>query len=343
MLPPPSMPVVISRSALGRRVVVRFRRVGAALALAPDQPLSDALGELVGYDDDELTVQTRGGPVRIPIADVVLAKLVAADRAHILALEAVAARNWPAREQVELDGWLLRANDGWTSRANSVLPLGTPRRPVSAMIDDAASFYAQRQLPLQVQIALPVRGLLDAELAKRCWLVASPSLVMSKSLRATPTATERLATELPPGFSLVHEDSPGPRWQSGYHARDGQLSEAALALLSRPDLVTFLSARAVQSADSSDQALAIARATVEDGWVGLSALEVAPSARRQGLATALISELERWGVQHGARRAYLQIEAGNEAALALYTRLGYFEHHRYHYRVAPADGNGTVG
>jgi ribosomal protein S18 acetylase RimI-like enzyme len=32
----------------------------------------------------------------------------------------------------------------------------------------------------------------------------------------------------------------------------------------------------------------------------------------------------------------LQVASANEPALALYERLGFAEHHRYHYRLAPA-------
>ena len=46
--------------------------------------------------------------------------------------------------------------------------------------------------------------------------------------------------------------------------------------------------------------------------------------------------LFEWGQHRGASRCYLQVDAGNTEALAFYDRLGFIEHHRYHYRVAPA-------
>jgi GNAT superfamily N-acetyltransferase len=319
------MPVVIESSALGRRVVVRFRRRPPAHSLetiATAPPFSDAVGELIAHDGRRLTVATRSGPVDIPVEDVVVAKLVAPDRARILALEAIASRGWQAAEEVELDGWLLRANAGWTSRANSVLPLRTPHRPIEELIAAAGAFYAERSLPLRIQVALPARGLLDAELAKRCWPMATEALVLSKPL-STPIAPVRA------DLTLAHEGEPSPDWRSGYHARDGQLPEAALGLLRRHPQVTFLSAW------DEDRVVAIGRGTVEGDWLGVTALEVAEAARRSGAATALMAELERWGRDRGARQAYLQVEAANRGAQALYARLGYTEHHRYHYRQAP--------
>lgn len=54
----------------GMRVVVRYRLHGERFGH------SDALGELREIDEEALTVLTKRGPVRVPAADVVLAKRV---------------------------------------------------------------------------------------------------------------------------------------------------------------------------------------------------------------------------------------------------------------------------
>ena len=45
--------------------------------------------------------------------------------------------------------------------------------------------------------------------------------------------------------------------------------------------------------------------------------------------------LLRWAAGQGAASSYLQVRAGNPAALRLYDALGYVTHHPYCYR-APA-------
>ena len=82
--------------------------------------------------------------------------------------------------------------------------------------------------------------------------------------------------------------------------------------------------------------LAIARGSVDEGWIGVTAVEVDADQRRQGLATAVMRAILDWGRGHAARsRAYLQVAEDNTAALALYDRLGFARHHGYHYTLAP--------
>jgi ribosomal-protein-alanine N-acetyltransferase len=54
-------------------------------------------------------------------------------------------------------------------------------------------------------------------------------------------------------------------------------------------------------------------------------LAVAPSARRRGLATALVRHAVTLGRERGARRAVLEVRASNEAARRLYERMGFVQ------------------
>ena len=60
-----------------------------------------------------------------------------------------------------------------------------------------------------------------------------------------------------------------------------------------------------------------------------------------GHARRLILSALKWARQRGACRAWLQVEADNAAALALYRSLGFAEAYGYHYRRpagVPSDG-----
>jgi len=66
---------------------------------------------------------------------------------------------------------------------------------------------------------------------------------------------------------------------------------------------------------------------------------VSPSWRRRGLATWLLRLSLRRATLDGARRAVLEVRAGNEAARALYARLGFeaVGRRRDYYREPPED------
>jgi ribosomal-protein-alanine N-acetyltransferase len=52
---------------------------------------------------------------------------------------------------------------------------------------------------------------------------------------------------------------------------------------------------------------------------------VAPEARRQGVARAILDRVEAQGREQGARVAMLEVRRGNQPAIALYLSLGYRE------------------
>lgn len=50
---------------------------------------------------------------------------------------------------------------------------------------------------------------------------------------------------------------------------------------------------------------------------------VHPAYRRQGIATALLAELEAYGKAHDLTRITLEVRASNQKAIALYEQMGY--------------------
>src|SRR6266705_4661080 len=70
-------------------------------------------------------------------------------------LEAVAARGWRAPEEAPLGGWLLRAAEGFTGRANSALAVGDPGMPLAAATAKVSDWYRARGLPAMIATAFP--------------------------------------------------------------------------------------------------------------------------------------------------------------------------------------------
>ncbi|HEX9032843.1 MAG TPA: GNAT family N-acetyltransferase [Streptosporangiaceae bacterium] len=55
----------------------------------------------------------------------------------------------------------------------------------------------------------------------------------------------------------------------------------------------------------------------------VAGIAVHPSARRQGVAAALLTAAEQYAVERGAPKLSLRVLGSNEAAIALYERLGF--------------------
>jgi N-acetylglutamate synthase len=312
------MPRVVEPAWLGRRIVIRH-----AVDRGEDGRLrfTDVVGDLVALTENTATVHARTGLQHVPVAHVTGAKLVEPAAREILALEATCARGWRARDTEESHGWLLRADVGFIGRANSALPLRQLTVPLDAAVADAREWYAVRGLPLRLQVPLPARRLLDAELATRGWTATPDTHVLA-------TRLDMLLARASPGPDVQIVDAPDDAWVALF--RGGAMPPAARPLLTRHDRVGFAEIRCDRAT------VAIGRGAVDDGWLGVTAVEVIPAARRQGLATAIMHALGRWAVErHAASRSYLQVTADNHAGLGLYRRLGYWPHHVYRYRSDP--------
>lgn len=242
----------------------------------------------------------------------------------VATLERVAARGWPAEHTRWLGHWLLRANDGFTGRANSVLVLGEPDRPLDGALDAVRAWYADHGLPTRLSLPSPVADALGHELRRRGFVEAVDVHVMVADVASLPGAG---AT----GPPVTVRPRPSAGWRARYRDR-GAVPAAGWRLLERPDPVGFAE---IEADDGS--VVAIARGTVTDGWLAVTAVRVAPSHRRRGLAGRLLAALVDWGRGHGARAVYLQVTADNEAALGMYRRAGFVVHHDYRYLEAPAD------
>jgi N-acetylglutamate synthase len=311
------MPSVLQPSWVGRRVSVR--RV-----LDRDHDgrltLGDVVGDLLGLDAQTAVVETRKGLVEVPVGLITIARLVPASTADELALEAVAARGLRAADTQELGGWLLRADHGFTRRANSVLPLRAPGVPLDDALGAARAWYVERGLPLRLHVPVEARRLLDADLGERGWAPDYETHVMIARLDALPRDV--------PGPPVELAEQPDDRWLTVYRCGAG-VTDTGRTLLTRHDRVAFASLRA------DGRVVAVGRGAVDEDWLGVMAVEVEPEYRRRGLATAVMAGLARWGAAQGAKRSYLQVGVDNPAG-ALYERLGYWVHHDYRYRTDPS-------
>jgi N-acetylglutamate synthase len=291
-----------------------------------DGRLSDVVGVLVEARPDVLVLRRRDGSlVEMSRSAVTVMKSVPAAPRDVLALEEVAALGWPARDTRWLGRWLLRAAEGWTGRANSVLPLGDPGLPLDAALAEVTAWYGERDLRARFALPTPARELLGAALAERGWSSYNPTGVLTGDVGVT---LDRLPAGDP---RAVVEPHPSADWLSLYHYRgSSRLPAVARTVLAGARSPGFALVR-----HAGGRVLAIARGSVDEGWVGITAVEVAQTHRRQGLGTAVLRAILEWARDQGALSAYLQVADDNAPALTLYERYGFTRHHGYRYVLAP--------
>ncbi|WP_455568900.1 GNAT family N-acetyltransferase [Streptomyces luteogriseus] len=328
--------VRITAADVGKRVSVR----SLIEHEAPGEKFTDTVGVLTSWDNGVLLITRKSGEsVRIPESALVAGKTVPpaparrrGPAASYEELARVAARAWRPVESEWLGGWELRAASGFTRRANSVLPLGAPDAPLDEALEAVRRWYGERGLPAYVQTATGAEGtqeLLCAELERRGWVRE-----VTAGLWVGPLAP--IADEGDPA-GVVLSRRAGEGWLARYQRKG--VSEVALRVLESGPSVWFATVPG-ESADAPPAA--IGRCVVDGRWAGFAAVEVDPTLRRRGLATAVMAALARQALDEGASAAWLQVEADNAAARALYAGMGFAAHHAYHHYRAP-EGAAAAG
>jgi N-acetylglutamate synthase len=303
----------LSADDLGARVSVRYRLLTGA---------TDVIGDLDFLDADQLTIRrSDGSVVVIELSSVVAARVIGPSLLSARELEAVSGRSVPVPDEAWLGQWWLRAGVGLGARGNSVRPLGDPGVPFDDALAFAVAWYGSRGLVPAVRVI--TAGRVDEELGRRGWI---PDYQRSLQTATVASMRRRL---IGVQDEVLLAPQPSTAWLGRY--RDGTVPPtAAVALAAAPEVVF-----ATIEAASPGAAIAIGRATVEKPWVGFAAIEVEPASRRRGYSRAVLAALVSWAAERGATRAYLEVTADNQPAMALYASLGFTEHYRYTYRTPP--------
>lgn len=239
-------------------------------------------------------------------------------------LDELAANAWPAIVQQGLDGWRLRASDGVTRRANSVLSVG--RGPsCSGWLRDVEMFYRRRHLPLRFQVSPASPPELDSFLQEEGYRVDAETSVMAAT---TATVCERARGVM--HFSLRAHSSITARWLDAFMRIEGysedrrQVYEQILGALGPPVCFVLL--------HDGTKDVGVGMSVAECGWAGIFCVATDKQYRRQGVARQIMSALADWSQKQDARNLYLQVVATNAPAVTLYNRLAFSHLYFYHYR-----------
>jgi ribosomal protein S18 acetylase RimI-like enzyme len=233
-------------------------------------------------------------------------------------------------QQRWIDGWLVRFCAGKAKRARCINAVAPGRLPVADKLALCRRVYDEANLPLIVRITpMSQPPVLDTVLEAEGFRAFDDTRVMVHSdlsrIEREPLGADISLQRV--GHSafaqIVGQLRGSPLMQQQAHAQRLDLSPVPFE--------GWVLRRAGESA-----VLACGQTAAEADLVGLYDVFTASAMRNQGWARKLCAELLARAYENGARTAYLQVDAGNLAARAVYRRLRFADGYAYHYRT-PAD------
>jgi len=244
-------------------------------------------------------------------------------------MEEAAMNAWPALQTVLLDGWVLRFAGGYTKRANSInptYPSGPESEPdLAGRIATCEAIYANRNLPAIFRLtSFGAPAGLDDLLSARGYRVIDRTLVLRRPL----------ADSLPNPADDDLRDTPLEEWLDHYVAFSGAALDkrathaAMLRQIAGEPLFGLLR-------NPAGEPVACGLTVREGRLAGMFDIVTDRARRRRGFGRSLVIALLAWARARGAREAYLQVVATNEAAIGLYRALGFTDAYHYWYRVPP--------
>lgn len=234
-------------------------------------------------------------------------------------------------QQRWVDGWLLRFSPGKAKRARCVNAVAAGVRSTDVKLRECEEAFREAGLPLIVRITpFTQPATLDTTLAARGFVRVDDTRVMVRSsLNDLPPAAKPAdIDEVLAGAADYAQAVGGLRGSP-----DPQIEAHAQRLALSPVPYVGLVWR------RCGKVVACGQFAREGALAGLYDVFTAPASRGAGLARALCTQLLRQARDAGASAAYLQVDAANTAARAVYRRLGFADGYAYHYRCTDADVN----
>ncbi|HMA10199.1 MAG TPA: GNAT family N-acetyltransferase [Ramlibacter sp.] len=211
----------------------------------------------------------------------------------------------------EIAGWLLPFDSGTVGRAKSAVPVAHTA-PDPGSLREIEERYAARALPAVFRIpSAPAFDGFGEALARGGYAAAKPTQVhiaaTSRVRQVCDAAPADIAAQPDAGWAEVFLGE-------GFDPVDGA---SRVRTLSRATGTLFASVR------RDGRTVAAGAAAFGHGWASVHGMRTAQACRGQGLAARVLASLAAAALARGYPRMFLQVEAHNPPAQALYRRAGF--------------------
>ena len=213
-----------------------------------------------------------------------------------------------------LPGWLLGLDPGTVGRAHSAVPL-QHGAPDATLLGNIEARYAARGLvPVFRLPQVASFELLCAALTQRRYVAAQPTQVQTSTASAMALGVGGAG-----GADVTLAPAPDEAWAAVFQGDGFDPADAVsrVQLLSRAKDAVFASVRV------NGIVVAAGVGSFSHGWASVHGMRTAQSHRGQGLARSILGALARAALARTIEQVFLQVDAGNAGAQALYRRAGF--------------------
>lgn len=221
----------------------------------------------------------------------------------------------------ELDGWLLPFAEGTVNRARSAVPLHRGAVDAATLDRIEDRYESRKAVPLLRLADADCFDGLRAELERRHYASDNPTLVQ---LGSTPRMLQVAEGR---GAPADVDTAPDDAWAAlflgeGFDPVDGA---HRVRTLSRAKGTLYASVR------EGGRTLAAGAMAFGHGWCSVHGMRTDQAQRGRGLARRVLAGLAQAAMSRGFERVFLQVDAANPPALALYRRAGFETRWQYRY------------
>ncbi len=244
-------------------------------------------------------------------------------QSYIKTIEDLSLNAWPSHQLQIYDGWLLRFSYFYTHRTNCVEQIGVSTIPLKEKISYCESIYSHWGTPCIFKITPLSDPTFDSILSEHGYQIAHPTEVKIQKL-------EGFCLE-PDTFVNLDKDISW-EWLDALFSLKGTTSRIHRKIV--PTMYAAIPKDTIAATIVRDNRIvAIGLGILDRDHIGLYAIHVDPSYRRQHLARSICIRILKEGIRQGAQHAYLQVVPDNVSAKSLYHELGFQDFYSYWFRL----------
>lgn len=259
------------------------------------------------------------------------------DKNEIYKLEKIGSDVHPALEQAVLEGWIANYAEGFSHRANSVLPQTVAvenSETLEARVQKCEEWYATKGQPCIFKMTEAAPECLKELLEKRGYNHEAETDIMTV-LPENPVFMEKMESIAEPEETgVIMTSSPDEAWLKCYFAYENRTAPKTMDIVRRQfalvDQNENLSAIYCRI-QMWGKDVAVASVVIEDGVMFLLNVVVDPACRGKGYGKLLVKQILEAACDMGAEKLCLQVVANNEVAINMYKSFGFEYQYSYWY------------